>query len=140
MQILNYPFLDAASPVESKGYPPEDVPMFRYFNEAHSTPEEYSDPLLSPVLAGDDDFDRAMHVVIIPAENDPLRPEAEFYAKRLRGLGIDVAERVAVGQGHGYFEFAFHDSVEGYCPRYLATAAEDGSLYRERDATLRFIA
>ncbi|MBN1632395.1 MAG: alpha/beta hydrolase fold domain-containing protein [Thermoleophilia bacterium] len=139
MQILNYPFLDAASPVECKGYAPEDIPMFRYFNEAHATPEQWRDPLMSPILAGDGDFDRALRVVVIPAEKDPLRHEAEIYANRLRNLGIDVAEHVAAGQGHGYFEFAFHDAIEGYCPAYLTAAAADGSIHRERDAALNFI-
>ncbi len=139
MQILNYPFLDAASPVESKGYTGEEAVMMRYFNEAHARPEQWTDPLVSPVLASDDDFDRSMRAIVVLAENDPLREEGRRYADMLRGLGIDVAERVAAGQGHGYFEFAFHDSLEGYCPPLIAAAAKDGSLYAQRDETVAFI-
>jgi acetyl esterase/lipase len=80
-----------------------------------------------------------MRAVVIVAETDALRHEGEIYANRLRNLGIDVAQYVAKGQGHGYFEFAFHDSLEGYLTPEIAAAAADGSLYRERDASMSFI-
>jgi acetyl esterase/lipase len=139
MQIVTYPFVDSASAPESKGFPPEELAMMCYFNQAHARPEQWTDPLVSPVLAGDEDFDRAMHAVVVVAEKDALRHEAEIYANRLGNLGIDVVQYLAKGQGHGYFEFAFHDSLEGYCPPEIQAAAADGSLVRERDATLGFI-
>lgn len=139
MQIVTYPFVDSASAPESKGFPAAELAMMRYFNQAHAKPEQWTDPLVSPVLAGDDDFDRSMHAVIVLAEKDALRHEAEIYAGRLRSLGVDVAQYLAKGQGHGFFEFAFHDSLEGYCPPEIQAAAADGSLARERDATLGFV-
>lgn len=139
MQIVTYPFVDAASAPESKGFSADELPLMRYFNEAHAQPKQWLDPLVSPVLARDEDYEPAMQVVVILAEHDPLRHEGEIYANRLRSLGLNVAQYLAKEQGHGFFEFAFHDSLEGFVPPSILRAAGNGSLYKERDAALRFI-
>lgn len=138
-QILVYPFLDLATPAEDKGYPPDELTRMRYFTDVYARPEQRRDPLVSPVFADDEDFDRSMHVIVSLADNDPLRAEGELYTSRLRTLGLEVAERLSPGQSHGYFEYGFRDLSEGYCPPSIAAAAEKGSLGVERDATVEFI-
>ena len=139
MQILNYPFLDMVTPPEDKGYAADDLVMARYFNAAYARPHQRKDPLVSPILASDEDFDRGMRVVASLADIDELRAEGEQYVARLRSLGMRVSERVASGQGHAYLECAFRDLTSGYCPPLVKAALDDGSLYRERDATVSFV-
>jgi len=139
MQILNYPFLDMATPPEDKGYTSTDLVRARFFNAAYAQPDQRKDPLVSPVLAGNEDFDKAMRAVVSLAEVDPLRAEGQFYTEQLRARDVQVAERVFLGQSHGYLEYAFRDVTQGYCPPPIEAAAENGSLYAERDATVNFI-
>ncbi len=139
MQILNYPFLDMATPPRQKGYLADELVKAHYFNEAYAEPSLWTDPLVSPVLAADEDFDKTMSVIVTLADIDPLRTEGESYAQHARRLGLSVAERVSPGQVHGYLECAFRDLTKGWCPPPIRAAADDGSLYAERDATVQFI-
>ncbi|WP_160160824.1 alpha/beta hydrolase [Actinomadura sp. K4S16] len=58
----------------------------------------YASPLHAPSLAG------IAPAVIITAEHDFLRGEAEDYAGRLQAEGVPVELREYVGQIHGFFE------------------------------------
>lgn len=139
MQILVYPFVDLSTPAQDKGYPPDELPRMNYFTDVYASPEHREDPLVSPVFAGEEDFDRSMHVIIDLADADLLRPEGELYADRLREFGLEVAETVSKGQSHGFFEYGFRDLDRGFCPPPIAAAARDGSLLTERDAAVEFI-
>jgi len=139
LQVLIYPFLDAATPPENKKFPAQDVPMYRYFNEAHAKVEEWSDPLVSPLYASENDLCKETEAIVILAENDGLFEEGYVYVEKLRKAGVKTACHVAKGMSHGYLEFSYHKNLEGFCPPMIISAADDGSLYTERDKTIEFI-
>jgi acetyl esterase len=107
LQILDYPFLDGHTPPEKKTSPIAQ-PMINpglagFFNGCYmpsGTP--LRDPLLSPVYA--DAVDLAGHppVLMITAEYDTLRGEAERYVARLREAGVPVRHEMFEGVDHSF--------------------------------------
>jgi len=57
-------------------------------------------PAASPILA--EDFTGLPPAVIAHAEYDPIRPEGEAYAGRLRAAGVPVVEVPGRGLDHAY--------------------------------------
>ncbi|NGZ75078.1 alpha/beta hydrolase [Saccharibacillus alkalitolerans] len=95
LQVLNCPMLDFATPHSNK--PEPDMLRARYPQAAHLLNMCYvpkkgqaENPLASPVYATVSD--RLAPALIVIAEHDAFRPEAERYAKKLREAGVDVQE------------------------------------------------
>ncbi|TJZ59242.1 alpha/beta hydrolase [Streptomyces piniterrae] len=65
------------------------------------TPEAATDPYAAPLLA--DDLGGLPPTVILTAECDPLRDEAEEYGRRLRGAGVPAVTRRYDGALHVFF-------------------------------------
>jgi acetyl esterase len=60
--------------------------------------------------------------MIVTAEHDPLRDEAETYARRLRGAGIDVELRREPGLIHN---FMLLDEISPACAAAADRVAAD---------------
>jgi acetyl esterase len=105
LQILNYPPLDLVTSPEAKRARTEKpliTPgLSRIFNDAYAPdPATRRDPLVSPVLAAD--LTGLAPALVITAEYDTLRDEADAYAKALEAAGVAVTHRVFQGADHAF--------------------------------------
>ena len=107
-QVLVYPMLDASCSLEShvtfaSGYGPGSEDMMRGWRE-YGFDAATRDPRLSPLWA--ENVEGLPPTLIISAEYDSLRDEAERYARRLTAAGVDVTLRRFDGAIHGFFQMA----------------------------------
>ena len=131
-QILFYPSLDLDFDVEryaslrenARGYGLETAglkPWNSFYLDSGADP---ADPLVSPIKRAD--LGGLPPALIVTAEYDPLRDEAELYGERLREAGVPVTVSRYDGAGHG---FAQHFS---WIPEYYAAFREAGRFVRGR--------
>ncbi len=69
-----------------------------YFN----SPEDAWNPLVSPLLS--EELGKMPMTMIVTAEYDALRTEAEDYGRKLQDEGVDVVFYRYLGMGHAFFE------------------------------------
>ncbi|WP_417208511.1 alpha/beta hydrolase [Antarctobacter sp.] len=104
-QMLDYPFLDGVTPAAQKLDPRSVMPAWRMeaFNVLYaSTPENLTNPLLSPVMALPEALEGLPPALILIAGLDPLRFEAQRYAGQLIAAGVDVDVRQFADCDHGW--------------------------------------
>ena len=103
-QLLLYPKLDFVNEYPSHTENRElGIPRERsqVFDDAYLPQlSQRSDPLASPVLASD--LAGMPPGLIVTADADTLRDEAEAYGHALRLAGVDIATVRAMGQVHGF--------------------------------------
>lgn len=104
-QVLLYPMLDPACDTPShrefaSGYGPGSDDMRRGWELYLPSAGDRQDPRASPLHAAD--LSGAPPALVLTAEYDPLRDEAEVYAARLRASGVDVTLRRYDGAIHGF--------------------------------------
>jgi acetyl esterase len=108
-QVLIYPVLDhdferPSYVANAEGFGMTTDNMKWYWDHYLPDPERRSDPLASPLRATDlTDLPPAL---VITAEHDVLRDEAEEYAARLRAAGVAVTFSRYDGMMHGFFRTA----------------------------------
>ena len=104
-QLLIYPATDPLLDTESRRVNTEYLltpGMIRYFYSHYiRTDADLKDPLLSPAHASN--FRGLPPALIITAEYDPLRDEAEVYGETLRKAGVPVEMTRYNGMFHGFF-------------------------------------
>ncbi len=105
-QLLLYPTTDGAGDWPSReengtGYF-LDLPTMLWFSEQYAAGQDYSDPRLSPLLAGS--LEGLPPAVVVTAEFDPLRDEGEAYAAALEKAGVEVVVRRYDGMIHGFMD------------------------------------
>ena len=98
-----------------------ETPTVRFFNSQWVPDDDrWSDPGVSPLHAPD--LSRLPSALVISAEHDPLRDEAEAYAGRMRAAGVDVRLRREAGLVHGFMTL---DDVSPACAAAADRVAAD---------------
>ena len=102
--LLTYPFLDPQAEGESygsaaKGFDPREAAW--YWDQYARTPADLSDPDLAPLLS--DRLHTLPPTLVVSAEHDPLRDEAEMLAARLAEAGVTAVGIRFLGQVHGFW-------------------------------------
>ncbi|MEU3413183.1 alpha/beta hydrolase [Streptomyces sp. NPDC006658] len=105
-QLLVYPNTDylADTPSRRENTDPllfNDKSVHWYWDNYLATPEDGAHPLASPLRAAD--HAGLPPALVITAEYDPLRDEAEGYARRLRECGVPAETTRYPGTTHGFF-------------------------------------
>lgn len=126
-QVLYYPGLDldfdearyASLRSNAVGYGLETA-MLKPFNAFYiGSGAEPADPRVSPIKRAD--LRGLPPALVVSAEHDPLRDEAEQYAERLAAAGVPVVLRRYDGAGHGFVQhFSWLPEFHGV---YAETAA-----------------
>ncbi|WP_316858735.1 alpha/beta hydrolase [uncultured Cohaesibacter sp.] len=104
-QVLDYPFLDAATPAEQKVEPNSLIPASRMqaFNVLYAgTPDNLSNPHVSPVFADAGLLSKLPRTLMLIAGLDPLRHEAHEYAGKLVKAGVDIDVKQFSECDHGW--------------------------------------
>jgi acetyl esterase len=107
-QVLFYPSLDLDFDVDrypslrdnAEGYGLETAglaPFNAFYINSGANP---ADPRVSPIKR--EDLSGQPPALIITAEYDPLRDEAELYGQRLREAGVDATVTRYAGANHGF--------------------------------------
>jgi acetyl esterase len=107
-QILIYPVLDfdfdtASYREHAEGYGLTRESM-RWYWDNYALGEQRDDPLAAPLRAPD--LTGLPPALVIAAEHDVLRDEAEAYARRLQDAGVNVTLSRYEGMIHGFFRTA----------------------------------
>ncbi|MEN3307797.1 MAG: acetyl esterase [Micromonosporaceae bacterium] len=105
-QLLVYPNTDHGSETPSLHRYTETWMFNRhsvdwYWDKYLRSPQDGADPLASPLRAPD--LSGLPPALVITAEHDPLRDQAEQYADRLAAAGVEVAGARYDGMVHGFF-------------------------------------
>lgn len=108
-QILDYPPLDIFTsaykkPLPKGAIPPEIADMY---NSCYCKPEERALSYVSPLYAKPDELNGLPSALVITAELDSLKAEAEHYAKKLKKAGVNVEYHNYKDVTHGFTISAF---------------------------------
>jgi len=106
-QILLQPVVDFSMSCPSIGMAPGECLVPRddlawYYRTYRSKAVDARDPDVSPLFA--DDLSGLPPALVIAAEFDTLRDEAEAYARRLNAAGVDTEFVCAKGMIHGFLQ------------------------------------
>ena len=124
-QLLAYPKLDHVN-----DYPSIDENVTEGFDRSTFTfyfdcyvPDGVSaeNPLVSPVFASAELIAKLPAALVLTAEADPIRDEAERYAGMMAMAGVEVTCLRAVGHTHGILDF----TVDSVSARRVSHAAYD---------------
>jgi acetyl esterase len=104
-QILLYPVInsdmdDPSYTENGTGYHLTKEQMAWFWAQYVPDAADRRNPLASP--RHEDDLSGLPRAVVVTAEHDPLRDEAEKYAERIRSAGVQVDLRRYPGQIHGF--------------------------------------
>jgi acetyl esterase len=106
-QLLIYPvtdYYDAGTPSmteNAEGYGLTRAGMIWFWNHYLSDPSHAANPHVSPLRAND--LSALPPALVVTAEYDPLRDEAEYYADRLVRAGVPTSAKRWDGMNHGFF-------------------------------------
>lgn len=124
-QFLAYPKLDHVGDYPSidenvsEGF---DRAMFAFYLDCYlGADARAEDPLVSPALAPDAWLTGLPAALVLTADADPIRDEAERYAGRMAEAGVEVTCLRAVGHTHGILDF----TADSRSARRVSHAAYD---------------
>lgn len=103
-QILDYPSLDLLTDPANKNFEDTVIPLekARLYNDMYVSEEDKGNPLASPILASPEQLRGLPPALILTAELDRLRDEAEQYALHLIQAGVGVSVKRFIGARHGF--------------------------------------
>jgi acetyl esterase/lipase len=106
-QVLYYPWLDPApdgedDPAASAGEAVLSREAVRWYWDQYGGDADPDDPILAPVRAEDEDLTGLPRTLVITAEADVLRDDAERFAARLREVGVEVLCSRYLGVTHDF--------------------------------------
>lgn len=106
-QVLDYPFLDAATPPAEKTFhipKPLITPgLAGLFNRCYlAEGQDAKHPLASPFFATTESLRGHPPTLVITAEQDLLRDEADGYAEKLKAAGVDVRHEIFANVDHAF--------------------------------------
>ena len=104
VQILDYPPLDLSRCAFDKLFHPMGIPpqIAIMFDACYISPEDMKNPSVSPAVLDPSDLTDLPPAVVLTAEFDSLRDEAELYASKLIAAGVPVCCRRFPGSPHGF--------------------------------------
>jgi acetyl esterase/lipase len=110
-QLLYYPMLDARCDSLSQtefgtGYLLTHEAVQWYWQQYCDDPRELDRPTASPARASVQDLAGLPPAMVVTAEADPTRDEAEAYAERLRTAGVEVTAVRYLGTVHDFVSLA----------------------------------
>lgn len=135
-QVLGYPFLnfegfDFSAYVGVKGAAGRIFNRFAKSVLFETMPQ--TAPLLSPGSADPSSLSGLAPAVLLPCgKNDPLLPQAEAYAEKLRAAGVKTVYREYKAAEHGFLEHNFPDD-----PAIFEKQGEQDRLMRDAVEFLR---
>lgn len=102
--IMDYPTCDLDTDAHAKETPQGCLPpdMAAMFDLCYRDPARGKEIFLSPIFSTHEELVGMPPHIIITAEGDSLRGEAEEYAKKLMAAGTEVMGRRFAGVGHGF--------------------------------------
>jgi len=109
--ILMYPSLDLHIPEKTTnpyavGYMLTRDSINAYVNNyTGNNPEKANDPLVSPVMASDQELAKFPPVILVNAECDPLAEEGKAFADHLTSLGVSVKHKVIPNVTHVFAQY-----------------------------------
>ena len=107
LQILDYPFVDAHTSPQQKiartGKPLLTPKLMELFNTCYLHDANLSSsPQVSPLLTPAEELAGQAPALVITAEYDRLRDEADAYAGKLKQAGVPVRHQVFQGVDHAF--------------------------------------
>jgi acetyl esterase len=109
--ILMYPALDLQIPEKTTNPYAEGYMLTRdhinvYVNNyTGNDPKKANDPLVSPVMASDEELKKFPPVILVNAECDPLTEEGKAFAGRLTSLGVSVKHKIIPSVTHVFAQY-----------------------------------
>lgn len=112
LSVLDYPYLDLETdPFQKEWIEKSIAPKFmEMFRNHYTTPDHYSDPLISPVKASFEQMTKMPPTIIVLAEKDNLSIEGKVYANKLIDAYVDVHVKYAKNKEHTFIEKYFSAS------------------------------
>ncbi|MEJ8306681.1 alpha/beta hydrolase [Saccharibacillus sacchari] len=138
LQVLTYPMLDFVTPHADK---PEPLKMRARFPQAAHflnmcyVPEkgQAENPLASPVYA--EISDTLAPALILIAEYDAFRPEAERYAEKLKTSGVKVQKKIFADCKHAFTHLGPKEKAEEAWDMIANTLKETAFSHHEKEQT-----
>ncbi len=109
--ILMYPALDLHIPETTTNPYAEGYMLTRDHINAYVNnytghdPKKADDPLVSPVMASDQELKKFPPVILVNAECDPLAEEGKAFADRLTALGVSVKHKIIPNVIHVFAQY-----------------------------------
>ena len=139
-QILNYPYVDAATDPADKPLGSLDDALMYVFNELYVKPEDTKNIYCSPAFATKEQLTGLPTAIIYTADNDSLKAEGLKFAEQLKEAGVTVYCGTAEGMPHGYFEYGFGTAMgQDFLADSIKAQIADGSIAKAAQKALDFI-
>lgn len=111
--VINYPYLDAATdPRDKQSYESGlDVETMEIFTKLYTPDMNLKDENISPLYMSEEKVKKLPRTLIITAECDGLRSEAELFFERIKNINVEAKICMAKDMHHGFMEDFFNHEI-----------------------------